>query len=118
MPAAPNPYDAVPYPRHPHKKTHPRLLEAVGTLFGMEPPPVTGCRVLELGCAAGDNLIPQAQDLPESRFLGIDLSERQMTAGVLNLQHGPEEKAVDRTAVPKLVDDLLESLRRSALLVG
>ena len=39
------------------------------------------CRVLELGCASGDNLIPMAIELPNARFVGIDLSERQIEQG-------------------------------------
>jgi methyltransferase-like protein/predicted O-methyltransferase YrrM len=37
--------------------------------------------VLELGCASGDNLIPMAVELPNARFVGIDLSERQVEQG-------------------------------------
>ena len=47
----------------------------------------------------------------------VDWVVEAMSAGVLNLQHGPEKKAVDPTTVPKLVDDLLEGLCKSALLV-
>jgi SAM-dependent methyltransferase len=47
----------------------------------MRPPPVTACRVLELGCAAGGNLIPMAEALPDSTFVGIDLSARQIAQG-------------------------------------
>jgi methyltransferase-like protein/SAM-dependent methyltransferase len=47
----------------------------------MRPPPVPGCRVLELGCASGGNLIPMAVALPESTFVGIDLSARQIAQG-------------------------------------
>jgi methyltransferase-like protein len=36
---------------------------------------------LEIGCAAGGNIIPQALSLPEATFLGIDLSERQIDRG-------------------------------------
>lgn len=79
--ATANPYDAVPYRALPYPFTHPRHLEAMATLFGMQPPDITRCRVLELGCAAGSNLIPQALDLPESTFLGIDLSSRQVQEG-------------------------------------
>lgn len=74
-------YDAVPYRALPYAFTHPRHLEVMATLFGMEPPDITGCRVLELGCAAGGNLIPQAVDLPHGAFLGIDLSSRQVQEG-------------------------------------
>ena len=43
--------------------------------------PADHCRVLELGCSDGTNLIPMAATLPESRFVGIDLSERQISDG-------------------------------------
>jgi len=47
----------------------------------MIPPDIRKCRVLELACADGSNLIPMACALPESVFLGIDLSQRQVKAG-------------------------------------
>jgi SAM-dependent methyltransferase/methyltransferase-like protein len=37
--------------------------------------------VLEIGCASGVNLMAMAQYLPESRFVGIDLSPVQIAAG-------------------------------------
>jgi methyltransferase-like protein/cyclopropane fatty-acyl-phospholipid synthase-like methyltransferase len=82
-PAAPpvTSYDEVPYESHPFAQTHPSRLFTVGTLFGMRPTPVQRCRVLELGCAAGGNLIPMADYLPDSEFVGLDLSGRQIQAG-------------------------------------
>ena len=82
-PAAPpvNSYDEVPYESHPFSQTHPSRLFVVGTLFGMRPTPVQRCRVLELGSAAGGNLIPMADYLPDSEFVGIDLSARQIDDG-------------------------------------
>lgn len=74
-------YDQVPYESMPFVETHPDRLAAVAALFGMQPPPVERCRVLELGCASGGNLIPMAVGLPESRFVGIDLSPRQVEDG-------------------------------------
>ena len=44
------------------------------------------CRVLELGCGLGTNLIAIAQSLPGSRCLGIDLSPRQIAAGQAMIQ--------------------------------
>lgn len=69
-----NTYDLVRYPTHPRSQTHPDSLAAVATLFGMKPAPVTRCRVLELGCGDGGNLLPMAYALPESEFTGIDLA--------------------------------------------
>ncbi len=74
-------YDARPYPAHAKNQTHPDHLATVAALFGMRPPPVTRCRVLEIGCADGGNLIPMAYGLPESEFVGIDLSGRQIEDG-------------------------------------
>jgi len=37
--------------------------------------------VLELGCAAALNLIPQSVEFPQSHFVGVDLSERQVEHG-------------------------------------
>jgi len=47
-------------------------LSTIATLFGMNPAPVEHCRVLELGCGNGGNLIPMAFGLPQSEFVGID----------------------------------------------
>ena len=74
-------YDEVPYESWPFPQTHPDRLATLATLFGMTPAPVARCRVLELGCASGGNLIPMAQTLPESHFVGVDLSARQIADG-------------------------------------
>jgi SAM-dependent methyltransferase len=74
-------YDEVPYKSYPFPQSHPDRLATVATLLGLSPPPVARCRVLELGCAAGGNLIPMAWALPAGAFVGIDLSARQVTQG-------------------------------------
>jgi methyltransferase-like protein/SAM-dependent methyltransferase len=74
-------YDTIPYESHPFAQTHPDRLATVATLFGLKPSPVERCRVLELGCAAGGNLIPMALTLPQATLLGIDLSSRQVLEG-------------------------------------
>ncbi|MCC6997495.1 MAG: class I SAM-dependent methyltransferase [Deltaproteobacteria bacterium] len=71
-------YQAVPYPSLPVRASHPSLLAANAILHGLLPAPVTSCRVLELGCATGGNLIPMAAGLPGARFVGVDLSPRQI----------------------------------------
>ncbi len=71
-------YDKVPYPINAFAQTHPNSLETIGILFGMDPKPSTSCRVLEIGCASGGNILPMAEQLPESSFVGIDLSATQI----------------------------------------
>src|SRR5262245_55909651 len=79
--AARTSYDEVPYESLPFAQTHPSRLATVATLFGLTPAPVGRCRVLELGCAAGGNIIPMAEALPGSEFVGVDLSARQVADG-------------------------------------
>jgi methyltransferase-like protein/SAM-dependent methyltransferase len=74
-------YDEVPYESHPYAQTHPSRLFTVATLFGLKPPPIENCRVLELGCAGGGNIIPMAERFPNAWFVGIDLSARQISDG-------------------------------------
>ncbi|VTS06326.1 methyltransferase regulatory domain-containing protein [Tuwongella immobilis] len=76
-----NAYDEVPYESYPFTQAHPNRMATVATLFGLRPTPFTKCRVLELGSAAGGNLIPMALESPESEFVGIDLSARQIDDG-------------------------------------
>ncbi len=79
-------YDEVPYPSLSYAQTHPDRLATIATLLGLQPAPVTHCRVLELGCAGGGNLLPMAQGLPGSQFVGLDISQAQITAGQAILQ--------------------------------
>jgi methyltransferase-like protein/SAM-dependent methyltransferase len=79
--AAPTSYDEVPYHSNPIAQTHPDRLATVALLFGLRAPALETCRVLELGCAAGGNLIPMAVTLPDARFVGVDLSQRQVALG-------------------------------------
>lgn len=74
-------YDVVAYPGFPFAQTHPDRLATIATLRGMKPAPVEGCRVLELACGDGGNLIPMAAALPRSTFLGIDLAKAPIAAG-------------------------------------
>ncbi|MEX0978748.1 MAG: hypothetical protein WDZ48_07860, partial [Pirellulales bacterium] len=56
--AAANTYDELPFPVQSLPQSRPDRIAAVAALFGMESPAADRCRVLELGCAAGGNLIP------------------------------------------------------------
>jgi len=85
--ATPKPtlYDEVYYPGHVYEHTHPNLLGTLGTLYGMTPAPVDRCRVLELGCGVGGNLLPMAFQYPDSTFVGIDLSGVTIARGQSNI---------------------------------
>jgi len=80
-PAPATSYDELPYLNKAFPQTHPDRLATLGRLFGLKPPDLASCRVLELGCASGDNLIPMALGLPDARFVGVDLSGRQIEQG-------------------------------------
>jgi len=74
-------YDEIPYDSVPICETHPGNLAVQGALFGLNPARPESCRVLELGCASGGNLIPMAYRLPGAEFLGVDLSAGQVATG-------------------------------------
>jgi len=74
-------YDDVPYPNLSHVQTHPDTLATLTSLLGLSPAPIENCRVLEIGCASGGNLIPMALSLPGSTLVGIDYSGRQISDG-------------------------------------
>lgn len=74
-------YNAVPYESHPFPQSAVEHLEAIAFLFGLETPAARTARVLELGCAAGGNLIPFAARHPQSSCLGVDLSSVQIGEG-------------------------------------
>lgn len=76
-----DPYDQFSYHSIPFQDTHPRHLAALGRLFELPVAAPAKCRVLELGCATGGNLIPMAWYQPQASFLGIDLSANQIGQG-------------------------------------
>jgi SAM-dependent methyltransferase len=86
-------YDEVPYDSHPFPQTAVEHLEATAFLFGLETPAPARARVLELGCAAGNNLIPFAERHPGARALGLDLSSVQIAQGV---------QAIERLGLPNV----------------
>jgi methyltransferase-like protein/cyclopropane fatty-acyl-phospholipid synthase-like methyltransferase len=76
--ASPYSYDELPYESYPYAQTHPANLRTLGVLFGMMPVPLETARILELGCAAGNNILPLALDYPKAKIVGVDLSKVQI----------------------------------------
>ncbi|HEX6652392.1 MAG TPA: class I SAM-dependent methyltransferase [Thermoleophilaceae bacterium] len=73
-------YEDVPYPGLPFPQSHPDRLATHARLMGMKPAPPERCRVLELGCGDGGNLVPMAAALPGSEFVGLDLAPRAVAS--------------------------------------
>lgn len=74
-------YDEVRYPGKFYPQSSPDRIGAIGTLYGVDAAPADRCRMLELGCGDGGNLIPLAERFPRSRFLGIDLAPETIADG-------------------------------------
>jgi methyltransferase-like protein/ubiquinone/menaquinone biosynthesis C-methylase UbiE len=74
-------YDDIWYVGYPFQQTHPDRLAMLASLYGMQPAEVGHCRVLELGCGDGTNLIAMAYGLPDSQFVGIDLAPKPLEYG-------------------------------------
>ena len=91
-------YDRVLYPGHALAQAHPDRLATLATLLGMTAPDVESCRVLELGCGDGTNLISVAQGLPHARCLGVDLAE----AGIVKGNRLIERLRLDNVALQQL----------------
>ncbi len=77
----PTVFDAVPYPGLPFHQSHPDRLATIAALYGFPAAPPERCRVLELGCGDGGNLIPMAYVLPKSTFLGLDSAGSAIARG-------------------------------------
>lgn len=76
----------------------------MAALHGYTAPDVINCRVLEVGCGDGTNLIAMAPQMPRSRFTGIDLAERPIAIGKALIERAGiknvEISAMDLMAFP------------------
>lgn len=71
-------YDNIPYFSNAFSFASAQRLNACANFIGITPPHYRHCRVLEIGCSFGGNIIPFALDCSESKFVGIDLSKTQI----------------------------------------
>ncbi|HEY9280508.1 MAG TPA: class I SAM-dependent methyltransferase [Eoetvoesiella sp.] len=74
-------YDRTQYTSNAFFYSSPGHLRATAHLYGVETVPVEKARVLELGCAAGGNLLPLVLAYPEAQAIGVDLSTVQIQQG-------------------------------------
>jgi SAM-dependent methyltransferase len=87
-------FSALPYRHGAIPETHPARIAAIARMLGCAAVAPDHCRVLELGCAGGMNLLPLAERFPDSEFLGVDFSAKhieiaetaQRAAGIRNAQ--------------------------------
>lgn len=74
-------YDVVDYPSYVHAQMHPSRLAAIARLHGLPAASPASCRLLEVGCGDGLQLLTLALAYPESRFIGVDLSAVAIARG-------------------------------------
>lgn len=79
--AVTTPYDIVRYPSWPVPETHPAALAVFAALFGLPFVAHRCCRVLEIGCGEGVNLMSMAVTAPQAEFVGLDLAESAIARG-------------------------------------
>lgn len=73
-----NPYDELPYKSLPIEWTAPERLALASLLYGGPRTRTQSCRVLELGCGDGANLLPLAHYRSGCSFVGIDGADSQI----------------------------------------
>ena len=76
-----NAYDDVAYGSYPFPQTNPIILQSIAKLFGLSTPPPETAHILEIGCAAGSNILSIASCFPNSQCVGIDYSQKQIEEG-------------------------------------
>jgi Predicted methyltransferase regulatory domain/Methyltransferase domain len=91
-------YEDVRYPGFPFPQTHPDRLALLARLHGLAPPPPDECRVLEVGCADGINVLGMAASAPGLEAVGIDRAA------------GPLERGRELTRAAGLENVRLEAL--------
>jgi SAM-dependent methyltransferase len=102
-------YDEIAYPGYAFPQTHPDRLATNARLFGLEAAAVERCRVLEIGCGDGGNLVPMAYGLPGSEFVGIDLAARPIAAAqAAAVAIGLENTVFRQLDLTRLPDDVGE----------
>lgn len=74
-------YDVLHYPSQVHPQMHPARLAAIARLHGIPAASPADCRLLEVGCGDGLQLIALAMAYPQGRFVGVDMSQAAIARG-------------------------------------
>jgi len=74
-------YDERPYASESFSYSSPVHIQAAAHLYGVSAPAPQRARVLEVGCAAGGNILPFALAYPDAEVVGVDLSSVQIETG-------------------------------------
>ena len=74
-------YDALQYPAMVFPQMHPSRLAAIGRLHGLASASPAQCRLLEVGCGDGLQLLTLALAYPQAQFIGVDLSQSAIARG-------------------------------------
>jgi len=79
--AATNAYDQIRYPSTVQEGLHPANMSVFAALHDRPFAPASQCRVLEIGCGEGINLLSIAASAPRSHCVGFDLAETAIATG-------------------------------------
>jgi SAM-dependent methyltransferase len=74
-------YDQVRYPSLVQEGLHPAAISVFACLHDLPFAPASHCRVLEIGCGEGANLMSIAAAAPRSQLVGFDLAEMAIAKG-------------------------------------
>lgn len=74
-------FEALPYRHGSIADSHIARIGAIARLVGWAAAEPDRCRVLEIGCAEGLNLLPMADRIRTSEFVGVDFGEAHIRVG-------------------------------------
>ncbi len=102
-------YDDLPYESLSLPDTHPDYLRAIASLYGVKAAPLETCRVLELGCAGGGNILPLAWYQPSCQVTGVELAQQHVREANAHIQQlGLNNAQVLHRSIADSLDDLGE----------
>ncbi len=102
-------YDELPYESMPQPDRQPDYLRAIALLYGVNAAPTESCRILELGCAGGGNILPLAWYQPNCTVVGVELGQQHVSeANTLIAELGLQNAQVLHRSITDSMDDLGE----------